>query len=646
MDEVEAEEVVAAGSSSSVSGSSVETPVSKHPQARMTGPARRSTKGGWTEEEDNNLIRAVKFYGGRNWKKIAESFPGRTDVQCLHRWQKVLNPELIKGPWTKEDDDRIIELVAKHGSKKWSLIAKSLPGRIGKQCRERWHNHLNPVIKKDAWTEAEEVALIRAHQIYGNKWAEIARFLPGRADNSIKNHWNCSVKKKLCSYIASGLLSPFPCVAHNYHNALKGKGVAACKHNGDSSFSCDQSCCLNGDAACLDSSIPSATGGEKQHLSQSRLQIRASEASEGIKNLENLEKDMDNPNAIMSSQSCTIQEDGDLSDESGGYLSSKPPDGSYGSLTLKSNETILVVDADLRHTPGKLEHKPGDEADPSCFQLRNFTLSLSSSSPMVETELLSENSNCCVGNKEIVDIASSVPTKDSDIVQESQRFVEKSTGESCDTYSDAASTSIIHVAESCDIIQPGECNKVSYIPEQFEDSQFGRLCYNPVNLTNWDVTLPNFKTLESCNEWEQNPVYSVPHISTENTYFRGSSSESILRTAARNLKNIPSILRKRGRETSRLLSTEISKTKSARFDFNGLPAVRCGNYSMRPECWDNLNVKQLSISHHDPLHAQRDFAVKSVERRLQNEPDMEWENVNAKSACTGTACNPPGVNLL
>uniref|UniRef100_A0A7N0V6Z4 Uncharacterized protein n=1 Tax=Kalanchoe fedtschenkoi TaxID=63787 RepID=A0A7N0V6Z4_KALFE len=189
-------------------------PKMRPPHGRTSGPTRRSTKGQWTAEEDEILSKAVQRFKGKNWKKIAECFKDRTDVQCLHRWQKVLNPELIKGPWSKEEDEVIVQLVSQYGAKKWSTIAQHLPGRIGKQCRERWHNHLNPAINRDAWTQEEELALIQAHQVYGNKWAELTKFLPGRTDNAIKNHWNSSVKKKMETYIASGLLSKFQGLPH------------------------------------------------------------------------------------------------------------------------------------------------------------------------------------------------------------------------------------------------------------------------------------------------------------------------------------------------------------------------------------------------------------------------------------------------
>jgi hypothetical protein len=155
----------------------------------------------WTDEEDNQLSTAVKNLDGKNWKLIAKTaFPedSRSDIQCLHRWKKVLRPGLKKGPWTPAEDDFVLKEVLKVGIQqvKWSHVAGLVTGRLGKQVRERWYNHLDPTLNKGSWTKNEDAALVKWQEEFGNKWVKIADKMPGRSENGIKNRWNSAKRRR------------------------------------------------------------------------------------------------------------------------------------------------------------------------------------------------------------------------------------------------------------------------------------------------------------------------------------------------------------------------------------------------------------------------------------------------------------------
>ncbi|TVU05795.1 hypothetical protein EJB05_48978 [Eragrostis curvula] len=105
---------------------------------------------------------------------------------------------LKKGPWTAEEDQKLVSFILSNGQCCWRAVPK-LAGllRCGKSCRLRWTNYLRPDLKRGLLSDAEEKLVIDLHAQLGNRWSKIASQLPGRTDNEIKNHWNTHIKKKL-----------------------------------------------------------------------------------------------------------------------------------------------------------------------------------------------------------------------------------------------------------------------------------------------------------------------------------------------------------------------------------------------------------------------------------------------------------------
>lgn len=177
----------------------------------------------WIAEERGVLQRPSKHFEAKERKRTAE---------CLS--YKPGNSTKRRNAWSQEEDDILMQMVGLYSSKKWPTIARAIPGRSQHQCRERWTFYLDPAVNNQPWSEQEDITLIRAHQIHGNKWCELAKLFPGRTGKAIKNHWNGLINRKMNSDLVRRLSEQFPCMPNDPF-IIKNKGSSIIKSAQDSS---------------------------------------------------------------------------------------------------------------------------------------------------------------------------------------------------------------------------------------------------------------------------------------------------------------------------------------------------------------------------------------------------------------------------
>ncbi|XP_057702876.1 snRNA-activating protein complex subunit 4 isoform X2 [Corythoichthys intestinalis] len=150
-------------------------------------------RGPWTAAEDRKFIQMVEKMRIGNfipYTQISYFMEGRDTPQLIHRWTCILDPRLKKGTWSKEEDQLLLNAVARHGEKNWWKIRLEVPGRTDGSCRDRYLDCLKKGNKKGAFDRHERQLLVRLIEKHGEgHWAKIAAEIPNRSDAHCLREW-------------------------------------------------------------------------------------------------------------------------------------------------------------------------------------------------------------------------------------------------------------------------------------------------------------------------------------------------------------------------------------------------------------------------------------------------------------------------
>lgn len=176
------------GEYSELSDSEEDKPIKKQIKKKKTRP--------WIKKDDDLLVSLVEKYNGKHWRDIAKCFKGRSVPECQARHKKLVpQTDNKRKPWNKEDDDKLLGLIEVHG-KDWAKIAEEIPGKSGKQVRERYLNTLDPTINKEKWSKQEDKIILTMYYQIGSKWSDISKMLNNRPENMVKNRFYTHLQKE------------------------------------------------------------------------------------------------------------------------------------------------------------------------------------------------------------------------------------------------------------------------------------------------------------------------------------------------------------------------------------------------------------------------------------------------------------------
>ncbi|KAK8845665.1 hypothetical protein M9Y10_020583 [Tritrichomonas musculus] len=126
--------------------------------------------------------------------------------QQFQDYKKCISPSqestTLRKRFTEEEDNILKHVIQTLGIRNWSEVAKYLPGRSGRQCRDRYNNYLFKDISFRPWTNEEDEIIMRKYLIFGNHWSKISTFLDGRSGNNVKNRWHKYLSKRYGDFLS------------------------------------------------------------------------------------------------------------------------------------------------------------------------------------------------------------------------------------------------------------------------------------------------------------------------------------------------------------------------------------------------------------------------------------------------------------